>query len=161
IIDDEGCYVWESLKSKARRWYRQYGCKLFVIDYMQLQESGERRFRDDRVRELAEISKGVQRLGKELQVPIIEVAQMNRESEKDPNRKPRLSDLKDCGQIEQDGDVIGFLYQPKLSKEKEEFYESAMERAGYGQDWSAYPRRVNLLIAKARNGPTGDVELLF
>lgn len=159
-IDDEGRCTVESLKAKARRLHRQHGIRLFIIDYIQLMRSSAKRFREDRVQELAEISGEIQSLGKELNVPFIVLAQMNRDYEKEPNRAPRLSDLKDCGSIEQDADLVGFLYGPKLKDAAEQKYDEAMT-AVYGDDWSQYPQRVNLLIAKNRHGPTGVCELLF
>lgn len=158
-IDDQGRLTIDELKARARRWNRQFGIRLFVVDYVQLLTTASRRFRDDRVQELAEISGELQKLGKELETPVVVLAQMNRDYEKDPNRKPRLSDLKDCGAIEQDADVVGFLYEPKNADEEED-YVRAMD-ATYGQDWSRRPSRINLLLAKSRNGPTGDCKLLF
>jgi replicative DNA helicase len=160
-IDDTGrCSIGE-LRAKARRWVRQYGIKLFIVDYIQLMRTDGRRFRDDRVQELAEISGELQNLGKQLGVPFLILAQMNRDYEKEPNRAPRLSDLKDCGAIEQDADLVGFLYYPTKEHEtKKEKYVEAME-AVHGKDWSKYPLRVNLILAKNRFGPTGIVELLF
>jgi replicative DNA helicase len=160
-IDDTGrCSIGE-LRAKARRWVRQYGIRLFVVDYIQLMRTDGRRFRDDRVQELAEISGELQNLGKQLGVPFLVLAQMNRDYEKEPNRAPRLSDLKDCGAIEQDADLVGFLYPPsKEDAEAKQKYVEAME-AVHGQDWSKYPRRINLIIAKNRFGPTGIAELLF
>jgi replicative DNA helicase len=122
--------------------------------------AGGKRFRDDRVQELSEISGDIQSLGKELQIPFVVLAQMNRDYEKDPNRAPRLSDLKDCGSIEQDADLVGFLYKPKMREKEEEQYSAAME-AIYGDDWSTYPVRQNLFFAKNRYGPTGIAQLLF
>lgn len=162
-IDDTGRCTIESLKAKARRMQRQYGIKLFVIDYIQLMKAGGKRFRDDRVQELSEISAELQALGKELKVPLLVLAQMNRDFEKDPTRRPRLSDLKDCGSIEQDADLVMFLYKPKLRDKEMETYNEAME-AVYGKnkaDWSQRPRRINGLVAKNRYGPDGVCELLF
>jgi replicative DNA helicase len=86
---------------------------------------------------------------------------MNRDFEKDPNRKPRLSDLKDCGSIEQDADLVMFLYSPKLKEKEEEEYATAMDRV-YGNDWSKSPKRVDLLVAKNRYGPSNKhAQLLF
>jgi replicative DNA helicase len=159
-IDDTGRCTIDTLRAKARRMARQYGIKLFVIDYIQLMRAGGKRFRDDRVQELSEISGDIQSLGKELQIPFVVLAQMNRDYEKDPNRAPRLSDLKDCGSIEQDADLVGFLYKPKMREKEEEQYSAAME-AIYGDDWSTYPVRQNLFFAKNRYGPTGIAQLLF
>ena len=159
FIDDTARCTIDELKARARRLKRQHGIRLFVVDYIQLLKSNERRFRDDRVQELAEISGELQKLGKELETPFIILAQMNRDYEKEPNREPRLSDLKDCGAIEQDADIVAFLHTPKKANE-EDIYVQAMERK-FGNDWAKYPKRVDLLIAKARNGPTGPCQLLF
>ena len=158
-IDDTGRCTIDELKARARRLHRQHGIRLFVVDYIQLLSTGSRRFRDDRVQELAEISGELQKLGKELKCPFIILAQMNRDYEKEPNREPRLSDLKDCGAIEQDADVVGFLHTPKKA-EDDPAYTQAMEKL-FGDDWVKYPRRVDLLLAKSRNGPTGVCKLLF
>src|SRR5262249_29623305 len=128
-----------------------------IVDYIQLMRGGKR-VREDRVQELAEISGELQKLGKELNVPFIVLAQMNRDYEKQPERAPRLSDLKDCGSIEQDADVVGFLYQPK--RKDDENTEKLLE-AVYGDDWSKKARRVHLWFGKNRYGKDGDVPLVF
>ena len=137
------------LRAKARRMSQQYGIKLFVIDYLQLLHSTARRA-ENRQQEIADISSGIKSLAKELNVPVIVLSQLNRELEKEKNRKPRLSDLSESGAIEQDADVVGLLYTPS-SGDDEESASSAEQ--------DAVP--VNLLIAKQRNGPTGDVNLTF
>ncbi len=160
-IDDTGRLTMDTLRARARRMFRQRGIKLFVIDYVQLLRGSARRKREDRVQELAEISGDIQALGKELNVPFVVLAQMNRDFEKDPTRQPRLSDLKDCGSIEQDADVVGFLHSPKLNGDEKEKYNNAMTDNFKGGEWSKRPKRVNCLIAKNRYGPTGPTELLF
>jgi replicative DNA helicase len=145
-IDDSSGLSIIQLRAKARRMAQQYDIKLFVIDYLQLLHSTARRA-ENRQQEIADISSGVKSLAKELNVPVIVLSQLNRELEKDKNRKPRMSDLRESGSIEQDADVVGLLYKPV--KEDEEPMEE--------QD--AMP--VNLTIAKQRNGPTGDVNLTF
>ncbi len=135
------------LRAKARRMSQQYGIKLFVIDYLQLLHSTARRA-ENRQQEIADISNGVKSLAKELDVPVIVLSQLNRELEKDKDRKPRLSDLRESGAIEQDADVVCLLYKP--SREEDD---------GGGEEQDAVP--VNLFIAKQRNGPTGDVPLTF
>jgi len=136
------------LRAKARRMSQQYGIKLFVIDYLQLLHSTARRA-ENRQQEIADISNGIKSLSKELNVPVIVLSQLNRELEKDKDRKPRLSDLRESGAIEQDADLVCLLYKP--SREDED--------SGGGEEQDALP--VNLLIAKQRNGPTGDVHLTF
>ncbi len=147
FIDDTSGMSILQLRAKARRMHQQYDVKLFVVDYLQLLHSTARRA-DNRQQEIADISNGVKSLAKELKVPVVVLSQLNRELEKDKNRKPRLSDLRESGAIEQDADLVALLYKPSSGDDDE---------AGAEQD--AVP--VNLLIAKQRNGPTGDVNLTF
>lgn len=160
-IDATGRCTIDELKARARRAVRQCGVKLFVIDYIQLLRVSRRDRRNERREELEEISGEIFKLGKELGVPFIVLAQMNRDYEKDPNRVPRLSDLKDCGAIEQDADVILFLYGPKRDPDKEDELEAMLDRV-YGNDWSVKPTRVDALVAKNRHGMSdAKCELLF
>jgi replicative DNA helicase len=148
FVDDTPGLSILQLRAKARRMKQQYDVKLFVIDYLQLLHSTTRRAQDNRQQEIADISSGVKSLAKELEVPVIVLSQLNRELEKDKSRKPRLSDLRESGAIEQDADVVGLLYKPSSDDE-----EAA------GEEPDALP--INLLIAKQRNGPTGDINLTF
>jgi replicative DNA helicase len=148
FIDDSSGLSILQFRAKARRMHQQYGIKLFVIDYLQLLHSTSRRA-ENRQQEIADISNGIKSLAKELKVPVIVLSQLNRELEKDKNRKPRMSDLRESGAIEQDADLVGLLYKPS----------SDDEESGAPAEQDAVP--VNLLIAKQRNGPTGDVHLTF
>jgi replicative DNA helicase len=147
FIDDSSGLSILQFRAKARRMYQQFDIKLFIVDYLQLLHSTARRA-ENRQQEIADISNGIKSLAKELNVPVIVLSQLNRELEKDKDRKPRLSDLRESGAIEQDADVVCLLYKP--SREDEE---------AAGEESEAMP--VNLLIAKQRNGPTGDVHLTF
>jgi len=149
FIDDSSALSILQLRAKARRMWQQYGIKLFVIDYLQLLHSTARRA-ENRQQEIADISSGIKSLAKELSVPVIVLSQLNRELEREKNRKPRLSDLRESGAIEQDADVVGLLYKPSSGDDEE---------SGNAAEEDAVP--VNLLIAKQRNGPTGDVNLTF
>jgi len=157
-IDDTPRMSIEELCAKARRMHRQYGIKLFVVDYIQLLHS-TKNYKNERVQELGYISGMLQTIAKLLNVPFIVLAQMNRDYEKEPNRTPRLSDLKDCGAIEQDADLVMFLYGPKLNKTAEEECDDMLTQT-YGNDW-VKRKRVNLLVEKNRYGMTGDCQLLF
>ncbi|HXJ58240.1 MAG TPA: replicative DNA helicase [Candidatus Dormibacteraeota bacterium] len=148
FVDDSSGLSILQLRAKGRRMHQQYGIKLFVIDYLQLLHSTARRA-ENRQQEIADISNGIKALAKELKVPVLVLSQLNRELEKDKNRKPRLSDLRESGAIEQDADLVGLLYKPNSGEDDE----------GPSPDQEAVP--VNLLIAKQRNGPTGDVQLTF
>src|SRR5215831_15173522 len=151
FIDDSSGLSILQLRAKARRMHQQYQIKLFVIDYLQLLHSTARRA-ENRQQEIADISSGIKALAKELDVPIIVLSQLNRELEREKNRKPRLSDLRESGAIEQDADVVGLLYKPSAGDEDE---------SGTGGATTEEAAPVNLLIAKQRNGPTGDVNLTF
>jgi replicative DNA helicase len=128
---------------------QQHGVKFFVIDYLQLLHSTARRSQENRQQEIADISSGIKSLAKELKVPVLVLSQLNRELEKDKSRKPRLSDLRESGAIEQDADVVGLLYKPSAGDDDE----------AAAEEMDGLP--VNLLIAKQRNGPTGDINLTF
>ena len=156
FIDDTSALSILQLRAKARRMWQQYGIKLFVIDYLQQMHSNSRKV-DNRQQEIADISNGVKALAKELSVPVIVLSQLNRDFERDKLRKPNLADLRESGAIEQDADVVGLLYKadPDDSNKRKDDLES--EETGMTPD--ALP--VNLLIAKQRNGPTGEVHLTF
>ncbi len=151
FIDDTSGLSILQLRAKARRMSQQYGIKLFVIDYLQLLHSTSRRA-ENRQQEISDISNGIKALAKELNVPVIVLSQLNRELEKDKDRKPRLSDLRESGAIEQDADVVALLYKPSRD-------DDDGGAGGGGEEQDALP--VNLLIAKQRNGQTGDVHLTF
>jgi len=150
FIDDTPGLSILQLRAKARRMKHQHDIQLIVVDYLQLIHSTSRRARDNRQQEITEISGGIKTLAKELRLPVIVLSQLNREMERDKARKPRLSDLRESGAIEQDADIVGLLYKPAGAEGDE--------------DNSLDPNEgepVNLLIAKQRNGPTGDVHMTF
>jgi replicative DNA helicase len=147
IDDTAGLSILE-LRAKSRRLMDKHGLGLIVIDYLQLLRSPSKRAQENRQIEIAEISGGIKALAKELSIPIIVLAQLNRESEKRGDGKPRISDLRESGSIEQDADLVGLLYRSAYyAKDEEEKAERAGEAA--------------LIIAKQRNGPTGEVPLTF
>jgi replicative DNA helicase len=148
FIDDSAGLSILQLRAKARRMWQQHGVKLFVIDYLQLLHSTNRKA-DNRQQEIADISNGIKALAKELDVPVIVLAQLNRSMEKDGFRRPRMSDLRESGAIEQDADLIGLLFDPNKKDEEE---DGPPEQDG---------KDIILFIAKQRNGPVGDVHLTF
>ncbi len=154
-IDDTPGLSILQLRARARRMWQQHGVKLFIIDYLQLMHSTSKKAADSRQQEVAELSNGVKALAKELKVPVIVLCQLNRELEKDKDRKPKLSDLRESGAIEQDADLVGLLYKPAAEDDDQRREDPEARDDGMG----ATP--VNLLIAKQRNGPTGDVCLTF
>jgi len=152
FIDDAAGLSILQLRARARRLWQQHGIRLFVVDYLQLLHSTSRRA-ENRQQEIADISGGLKALAKELNVPIIVLSQLNREPEKrESGAPPRLSDLRESGAIEQDADVVGLLYKPaKPGADDDEL--------GGGDERNVVPMR--LLIAKQRNGPTGEIDLTF
>ena len=150
FLDDSSGSTILQLRAQARQMWQAYGIKLFVIDYMQLLHAPLRRV-ENRQQEIAEISGGIKGLAKELDVPIIVLSQLNREPEKrGSGERPRLSDLRESGAIEQDADLVGLLHRDTKSKEDDEDTQ---------EDYDVTP--IKLHIAKQRNGPTGDVDLTF
>jgi replicative DNA helicase len=148
IIDDTAGLSINELRAKSRRMMDKNGLGLIVIDYLQLLKSPSKRGQENRQIEIAEISNGIKALAKELNIPIIVLAQLNRKSEDRGDGKPRISDLRESGSIEQDADVVGLLYRSAYYAKDSEDRE---EKGGEAE----------LIIAKQRNGPTGEVPLTF
>src|SRR6266568_1368727 len=148
FIDDSAGLTILELRAKARRLKAQQNIELIIVDYLQLLRSTSRRAQDNRQLEISEISAGLKGLAKELKIPIIVVAQLNRQPEQRSGGKPRLSDLRESGSIEQDADLVGLLVRPEIYEEDE---EARAEKAGEAE----------LIIAKQRNGPVGEIPLTF
>jgi len=148
FIDDSAGLSILELRAKARRIHNKHGLKCIAVDYLQLMKSNTKRAQENRQIEVAEISAGLKAIAKELDVPVIVLAQLNRNPEGRADNKPKLSDLRESGSIEQDADVVGLLVRSSYyAKDQEEREEKAGES--------------ELIIAKQRNGPTGEVPLTF
>jgi replicative DNA helicase len=148
FIDDTPALSILDLRSKARRLHKMHKIEMIMVDYLQLCRSTSRRAQDNRQQEIAEISSGLKALAKELSLPIIVLAQLNRGAENRTSNKPKLSDLRESGSIEQDADVVGLLFRQEYYAEDD---DARAESAGEAE----------FLIAKQRNGPTGGVPLTF
>ncbi|MEP6603588.1 MAG: replicative DNA helicase [Spartobacteria bacterium] len=151
FIDDSAGLTILELRAKARRMKAQHDIRLIVVDYLQLLRSTSRRGQDNRQIEISEISAGLKGLAKELNIPIIVVAQLNRNPENrtgDAKGRPRLSDLRESGSIEQDADLVGLLVREAYYADTDEEKEEAAGNA-------------DLIISKQRNGPIGDIPLTF
>src|SRR5256885_12444034 len=148
FVDDSAGLTILELRAKARRLKAQQDVRLIIVDYLQLLRSTSRRAQDNRQLEISEISAGLKGLAKELKIPIVVVAQLNRQPEQRSGGKPRLSDLRESGSIEQDADLVGLLVRPEIYEEDE---EARAEKAGEAE----------LIIAKQRNGPVGEIPLTF
>lgn len=145
VADVVGLTIME-LRARARRMFQQKNIQLLIVDYLQLLTATNSRGRqqDNRQQELSEISRGIKQLAKELNIPVIALSQLNRDMEKNKGRKPMLSDLRESGAIEQDADVVCLMYRKEVDDEED-----------------TGTNCVNLIIAKQRNGPTGEIPLLF
>src|SRR5881409_674267 len=148
FIDDSAGLSILELRAKARRLKSAHNIQLIVVDYLQLLRSTTRRAQDNRQLEISEISAGLKGLAKELKIPVIVIAQLNRQPEARSGGKPRLSDLRESGSIEQDADLVALLVRPEFYEEDE---ETRVEKAGEAE----------LIIAKQRNGPVGEIQLTF
>ncbi|MBI4478736.1 MAG: replicative DNA helicase [Acidobacteria bacterium] len=141
FIDDTPALSITEMRAKARRLQAEHGLGLMVVDYLQLMSGRGRQ--ENRTQEISTISRGLKSLAKELKVPVVAISQLNRAPEERGGR-PRLSDLRESGQIEQDADLVAFLFREELMKPTE-----------------SNRGRAELIIEKQRNGPTGTIELAF
>jgi replicative DNA helicase len=144
FIDDTPAITVLEMKAKSRRLKADTGLGLIVVDYIQLMRSGG--YRDSREQEISEISRSLKALAKELKVPVIALSQLNRKVEDRTNRRPQMADLRESGAIEQDADVIAFIYRDEVYNKSEDNPEKGI---------------AEIIIGKQRNGPTGIVKLAF
>ncbi|MFP4004952.1 MAG: replicative DNA helicase [Alphaproteobacteria bacterium] len=161
-IDDTGGISIASLASRARRLQRQQGLDLLVVDYIQLLQPSGRKRQDSRVQEITEITQGLKALAKELNVPVIALSQLSRAVEAREDKRPQLADLRESGSIEQDADVVLFVYREEYYHEAKKPDESETDKF---QRWLDKAEQIHgkaeILIGKQRHGPVGTVELQF
>jgi len=151
FIDDTGALTVAALRARARRMARRHGIGLLIVDYLQLLTGNDRR--DGRVQEVSEITRGLKALAKELNVPVLALSQLSRAVEGRVDKRPMLSDLRESGSIEQDADVVMFVY-------REEYYIERSDKRGTPAHIDAMGR-AEVIIAKQRRGPTATVPLAF
>jgi replicative DNA helicase len=166
FIDDTPGLTITSLTQRARRLKRQKGLDLIVIDYLQLIRPASASRSDNRVQEVSEVTQGLKALAKELSIPVLALSQLSRQVENREDKRPQLSDLRESGSIEQDADVVMFIF-------REEYYHMRSrparneeeENSPKWQEWEERRAKIQgiaeILISKQRNGPIGTVELLF
>ncbi|HLH91868.1 MAG TPA: replicative DNA helicase [Xanthobacteraceae bacterium] len=160
-IDETGGLSIAQLAARARRLKRQKGLDLLIIDYIQLLQGSSKRATEGRVQEVTEITTSLKALGKELQVPIIALSQLSRQVESRDDKRPQLSDLRESGSIEQDADVVLFVYREEYYLRNREPRPGSEEHFKWQTEMDAAHGKAEVIIGKQRHGPTGTVQLQF
>ena len=158
-IDETPAITIAALSNRARRIKRLYGLDLVVVDYIQLMRASN--FKDGRVQEISEITQGLKALAKELSLPVLALSQLSRAVEARDIKKPQLSDLRESGSIEQDADVVMFVYREAYYLEKMEPRPATVEHAEWQAKMNEVSNLAEIIIGKQRHGPTGNIMLEF
>jgi len=161
FVDETGGLSISQLMARARRLKRQKGLDLIVIDYIQLLTGSGKRGNDNRVQEVTEITTSLKALAKELNVPVIALSQLSRQVENRDDKRPQLSDLRESGSIEQDADVVMFVFREEYYLANKEPRAGTPEYEKWQLDMSLVHGKAEVIIGKQRHGPTGTVELQF
>jgi len=159
-IDETPAITIAAISNRSRRIKRLFGLELIVVDYIQLMKSsGKKEY--NRVQEISEITQGLKALAKELNVPVLALSQLSRQVEHRDNKKPQLSDLRESGSIEQDADVVMFVYREAYYLENKEPTLGSIEHAEWQQKMDEISRLADIIIGKQRHGPTGIIKVEF
>ncbi|WGF89694.1 replicative DNA helicase [Marinivivus vitaminiproducens] len=169
FIDDTPALSIAALRTRARRLKRRHGIGLIVVDYLQLLRGTSRQSEGSRVQEIGEITQGLKAIAKELNVPVLALSQLSRAVEQREDKRPQLSDLRESGSIEQDADVVMFVYRDEYYMERAEPKQRPEENADrFRERYEAWAKRfeesrgmADVIIAKQRNGPIGNVRMAF
>ncbi|MCO6392779.1 replicative DNA helicase [Aliihoeflea aestuarii] len=161
FIDATGGISIAQLSARARRLKRQRGLDVLVIDYVQLMQGSSKASAQNRVQEITEITTGLKSLAKELNVPIIALSQLSRQVESRDDKRPQLSDLRESGSIEQDADVVLFVYRDEYYLKNKEPERGTLEHQEWETKLNDVRGKAEVIIAKQRHGPTGTVSLSF
>ena len=160
FIDDTPALPISQLAARARRLKRTHGLDVLIVDYLQLVRPATAK--DSRVNEVSEITQGLKAIAKELQIPVVALSQLSRQVENREDKRPQLSDLRESGSIEQDADVVMFVYREEYYKEREKPGDHDLEKMAQWQDeMERLHGRAEVVIGKQRHGPIGTVELSF
>ena len=159
-IDETPAISIAAISNRARRIKRLFGCELVVVDYIQLMRATNIRS-EGRVQEISEITQGLKALAKELNVPVLAVSQLSRAVEQRDDKKPQLSDLRESGSIEQDADVVMFVYREAYYLERKEPRPATVEHAEWQNKMNEISILAEIMISKQRHGPTGNIKVEF
>jgi replicative DNA helicase len=162
FIDDTPALSIAAIRTRARRMVRKNNLSLLVVDYLQLIRGTSTRSNENRVQEVSEITQGLKAIAKEFSIPVMALSQLSRAVEQREDKRPQLSDLRESGSIEQDADVVAFIFRESYYKERMRPNENDVEKF---QKWKAEMQDIahksEVIIAKQRNGPVGSVNLFF
>jgi replicative DNA helicase len=161
FIDESGGLSIAQLAARARRLKRQRGLDLLVVDYIQLLQGSSRRAAEGRVQEVTEITTNLKALAKELSVPVIALSQLSRQVENRDDKRPQLADLRESGSIEQDADVVMFVFREEYYLRNREPRAGSEEHFKWQAEMEAVHGKAEVIIGKQRHGPTGTVQLQF
>jgi replicative DNA helicase len=160
-IDDTGGLSIAKLAARARRLKRQVGLDLIVVDYLQLVTGSDLKSNDNRVQEVSQITQGLKALAKELSVPVVALSQLSRQVESREDKRPMLSDLRESGSIEQDADVVMFIFREEYYLSRSEPREGTAEHMAWQEEMDKVAGVSEVIIGKQRHGPIGTVRLSF
>jgi replicative DNA helicase len=162
FIDDTPALSIAQLRSRSRRLKRQHGLGLIIVDYIQLMRPSGQKRTENRVQEITEITQGLKAVAKELQVPVLALSQLSRQVENRDDKRPQLSDLRESGSIEQDADVVMFVYREAYYAQKDKpDEENFAEIEKWQEKMTAIYNRAEVIIGKQRHGPTGTIDVFF
>jgi len=161
FIDDTPALSIAALRTRARRLKRLHGLGLVIVDYLQLLRPSGRARHDNRVQEISEITQGLKALAKELDIPVLALSQLSRQVEQRDDKRPQLADLRESGAIEQDADVVMFLFREEYYHERKKPHEGDEKFEKWQRDMEAIYGVAEVIIGKQRHGPTGTIKLQF
>ncbi|MDR1907547.1 MAG: replicative DNA helicase [Holosporales bacterium] len=161
FIDDTPGLSVSALRNKARRLKRQHNVGMIVIDYLQLIDAASKKSSDGRVQEVSSITRSLKTLAKELNVPVLALSQLSRAVEQRDDKRPQLADLRESGSIEQDADVVMFIYREEYYESRKEPKDGTEEHTAWQQRMGSIYNQADVIIAKQRHGPVGTVKLFF
>ena len=161
FVDDSAGLNLTALRTRALRLKRQHNLGLIVIDYLQLMRPSANGRSENRVQEISEITRGLKIIAKDLEVPVLALSQLSRQVEQREDKRPQLSDLRESGSIEQDADVVMFVYREAYYEAKREPTQGTAEYAQWQEKMDRIHNLANVFVAKQRHGPTGTIDLHF
>ena len=161
FIDDTPSISIAALRTRARRIKRRHNLSLLVIDYLQLIKGSSKNSEGSRVQEISEITQGLKARAKELNIPVIALSQLSRAVEQREDKRPLLSDLRESGSIEQDADIVMFIYRDEYYLVRKQPQENTLEHEKWQSEMNKVTNTAEVIIAKQRNGPVGSIKLHF